>query len=531
MPKQPNILLLVNDHQAYYRHGWDGGVRPQTPHFDRIAQEGVRFERAYCATPLCGPARRTLLTGLYPHNHHNFYNYSEAPYNHEIYLSRLAQAGYRNYYFGKWHAGPGTAHDFGCRGWSDTDYGNPYISTRYAEYLEEYELERAEHHVEFCFTNGFFARQFPQLKAGTRYQSNYAWCGEHAVGLTTTPKETHEAFFLADLAGKALDECAAAPDDQPFHLRVDFWGPHQPHFPTQEFADLYDPAQITEYGSFRDTLENKPAVFHHDLNQPLVDEQNRFQIPSPLTWPQWQQIVARAYAHATLVDAAAGRILERLDALGLAENTVVIWTADHGDALASHGGRFDKGSYLTEEVVRVPLAMRYPGVAAPGQINKRLICSTDIAPTLLDLAGAAFANQVDGRSFLPLVNGEQARADFAPWRTDLMVETFGHGFGIFHMGRALITEQYKYVDNDAQLHELYDLHADPYQLQNLIHHPETESTLVEMRARLRQWQKLTDDAGVANPAYQQALVDEAALLDALVRRRTAKAGLAAPTTG
>ncbi|MEZ4656228.1 MAG: DUF4976 domain-containing protein [Caldilineaceae bacterium] len=169
-------------------------------------------------------------------------------------------------------------------------------------------------------------------------------------------------------------------------------------------------------------------------------------------------------------------------------------------------------------------------MAAPGQLCHELICSTDIAPTLLDLAGTAFANGVDGRSFWPLVDGGHTQDDFAPWRTDLMVETFGHGFGIFHMGRALITDRHKYVDNDAQLHELYDLHADPYQLQNLLNHPDAESILPDMRARLRQWQESTGDAGVVNPAYQQALTDEAVLLEALVRRRTAKAGLEAPTT-
>lgn len=530
MTNRPNILMLVNDHQVHYRHGWDGGVRPQRPNFDRVASEGMRFARAYCAIPLCGPARRTLLTGLYAHNHKNFYNYSDSPYAHENYLEHLAGVGYRNYYFGKWHAGPGTALDFACHGFSDTDYGNPYITPRYFDYLEEYELPRAEHHIDFCFTNGFFARQFPKLQPGVRYQSEFAWCGEHAVGVTTTPKETHESFFLADLACKALDECAAHKDGRPFHLRVDFWGPHQPHFPTQEFADLYDPSAIGLYGNFHDTLERKPHIFHHDVNRPLVDEGNRFHVPSALPWPQWQQIMARAYAHTTMVDAAAGQILDKLEVLGLAENTIVIWTADHGDALASHGGRFDKGSYLTEEVVRVPLAIRYPGHIPSGQQSDNLVCSTDLAPTILDLAGTKFTNPVDGQSILPLLAPPTAVEQVA-WRDDLMVQTFGHGFGIFHMGRALITDRYKYVDNDEQLHELYDLENDPYQLHNLIDLPDFASTAQEMRERLLRWQTDTNDMGKVDPAYQQALVDEPKKLAALVKRRAIKAGIEAPTTG
>ncbi|MCB0190150.1 MAG: sulfatase-like hydrolase/transferase, partial [Caldilineaceae bacterium] len=285
------------------------------------------------------------------------------------------------------------------------------------------------------------------------------------------------------------------------------------------------------YGNFHDTLERKLPIFHHDVNKPLVDEQNQFHVPSALPWPQWQQIMARAYAHTTMVDAAAGLILDKLEALGLAENTIVIWTADHGDALASHGGRFDKGSYLTEEVVRVPLAVRYPGNIAPGQQSAHLVCSTDIAPTILDLAGTTFGHAVDGQSIAPLFTTHDPTESATPWRDDLMVQTFGHGFGIFHMGRALITDRYKYVDNDEQLHELYDLERDPYQLHNLIDLPEFTSTAQEMCERLGRWRRNTNDLGKADPAYQQALIDEPEKLAALVKRRAIKAGIEAPTTG
>ena len=114
MSDRPNIVFLLNDHQAYYRHGWDGGPRVQRPYFDRLASEGVVFDRAYTASPLCGPARRTILTGLYPHTHREIKNDICAPFLHELYLDKLADSGYHNYYYGKWHAGPGTAHDHRC---------------------------------------------------------------------------------------------------------------------------------------------------------------------------------------------------------------------------------------------------------------------------------------------------------------------------------------------------------------------------------------------------------------------------------
>ena len=514
MSTKPNIVLLVNDHQAYYRHGWDGGVKPQTPNFDRLADEGMRFTRAYTTVPLCGPSRRTMITGLYPHNHRNYYNYSDAPYDHEVYLNNLADAGYRNYYFGKWHAGPGTALDFNSTGFSDTDYGNPYINPVYQDYLQRKGLPRAEHYVERHFWNDVFRQQFPKLRDGITYRSESAWCGEHAVGLTTTPKETHEAFFLADLACDQLTEIANSDDDRPFHLRVDFWGPHQPFFPTAEFANLYDPESIGEYGSFRDTLEGKPELFHHDNNQPLSDENNHFHTPSPLKWEEWQRMVALAYAHITMIDAAGGVILDKLKELGLDENTIVIWTSDHGDGLASHGGRFDKGSYITEEVSRVPLAVRWPGKIAPHQTNDDLVCSIDLAPTLLNMADTGFAKPVDGRSWLPLATGAGSG-----WRDSLMIESFGHGYGVHHIVRAVLAGSYKYIYNHEQMDELYHLESDPYELNNLIDDPGHSEMLAEMRQLLKDWQQATGDLGADDPHYHKAVADDPSKLKALMAHR------------
>jgi arylsulfatase A-like enzyme len=517
MSGKPNIVLIVVDHQAYYRHGWDGGVRPQTPNFDRLASEGISFNRSYCATPLCGPARRTLLTGLYTHNHKNYYNYSEAPYDHEIYFDRLAEHGYRNYYFGKWHAGPGTPFDFHCEGFSDTDYGNPYITKEYHQYLKSRGLPRAEHLVERAFWNDLFLKLFPYLQIGNHYKCNRSWCGEHASGLTLTPKETHESFFLANLACDKLTELALAADDQPFHLRVDFWGPHQPHFPTKEFAELYDPDGIEEYGSFQDLLNKKPSFFFEDTNQPLSDMNNRFRVPSPLTWKEWQKIIARAYAHITMVDAAGGIILDKLDQLGLSDNTIVIWTADHGDALASHGGRFDKGSYMTEEVIRVPLAIRYPKEISPRQVSEELVCSMDLPITILDVAGTGFENKVDGQSLLPLFNGEANG-----WREDLMVETFGHGYGKFHNGRLVLAGNYKYITYAGEISELYDLKNDPYELHNLIDEPQYKKNVEDMQKRLKVLQHRSGDNGFDDKAFQKAIEADGDLLTALARRRETK---------
>lgn len=390
----PNILLLLNDHQAYYRHGWDDGPRPQRPHFDRLAAEGVDFSRAYTACPLCMPVRRTVLTGVFPHNHrvlHNSEGQIPAPY--EYYFSRLAKRGYRNHYYGKWHAGPpGSARDHGCEGFSYPSFGNPYATLEYRQYLKQRGLPMAEHRIERRF-----GPWRDKVQSGDRHHGADGW--PDATGLTLTPKETHEAFFLAHLVCDQLRENAES--GQPFAMRVDFWGPHHPHFPTMEFADLYRPEDIPVYGNFHDDLSGKPDIYHTAHWAPLGRDGRLIQ-PSPLSWSAWQRVLARAYANVTMIDAAGGLILDALDELGLSENTLVIWSADHGDGLACHGGHFDKGSYMAEEVLRVPMAVRWPGRIQPGRVCNRLVSLLDLAPTFLELAGANFNHRTDGTSLVPL---------------------------------------------------------------------------------------------------------------------------------
>ena len=358
------------------------------------------------------------------------------------------------------------------------------------------------------------AREFPALEAGATYRSERYWCGEHASGITTTPKETHEAFFLADLACEQLAALAADREGAPFHLRIDFWGPHQPYFPTREFAALYDPEDIPVYGSFADDLNCKPALYRHDPHRTLTDEDGFLATPSKLGWGEWQRILARAFAHITMVDAAGGLILDKLDELGLTENTLVIWTADHGDGVASHGGRFDKGSYLTEEVLRVPLALRYPGTIAPGQVADALTCGTDIAPTILAAAGTAFAQPVDGESLLPLATGA-----IKTGRESLLVETYGHGFGTIELGRALIKGRHKLIKWQDYAGELYDLEADPYELRNLYDDPTLAAVRADLEAELDHWLRKTGDEDFGAPISDEFReIDHQRFQELLARR-------------
>jgi arylsulfatase A-like enzyme len=467
---RPNILFLLFDHQLYYRHGWDGGPSVRRPHFDSLKERGILFNRAYTVAPLCSPSRRSMLTGLYPHRHGEIKNDINVPFGPmDNYLDILSAGGYRCVYYGKWHAGPDTARERGCEGISYPSYGNPYTTPEYGAYLMEHNLPFPEVIAERVFWAS-------NATEGEPYRQTGALCNEHMTGILRTPKETHEAFYLAHLACGKLRELANSRDGKPFHLRVDFWGPHQPYFPTQEYLDMYNQADIPVYGNFRNDLTDKPDTYRLEANAHISKDRQLIR-PNPLDWEVWQEILSRAYAHQTLCDEAAGLILDALRETGLDENTLIVWSADHGDALACHGGHFDKGSYMPEEVLRIPMLLSHPGMLPQGETSPRIVSNLDIPATILQAAGLRFGTPVDGRSLFDAADTGK------PWDNHTISQTHGHGEDV--VGRALLEERYKYVYTSNQTDELYDLTDDPYELSNLAVKPEYGSLRTELRGRLK----------------------------------------------
>jgi len=352
-------------------------------------------------------------------------------------------------------------------------------------------LPKATHRIDKLFWHSDTKTGFPQLQEGsTGYRCDRFWCGETALGITETPKETHECFFLADLACRQLEALAAQPDRGPFHLRVDFWGPHQPFFPTKEFADQYDPKEIGEYPSFKDNLINQPKVFRMEASHPLTTDGEWIDIPSNLSWPAWQRIIARCYGHISMVDAAGGQIIEKIKELGLDENTLIIWTTDHGDALATHGGHFDKDSHMSAEVMHVPLAINWKGVIPDGIQDDHFVFTCDLPVTILDAAGLEFTDRVDGKSLLNLAIPDRGASD---WRQSLMCETYGHGYGRTIIGRMVVDGHYKYVVTENDLEQLYDVKTDRFEMDNLAVKPEFNEVKRKMQVLLHSHQVKSED--------------------------------------
>jgi arylsulfatase A-like enzyme len=306
-------------------------------------------------------------------------------------------------------------------------------------------------------------------------------------------------------ASNRLVHTLSAWDDRPFFLRVDSYGPHMPYLAGRCYVERCDPAQIAEYGSFRDDLSGKPEVYWTEFNHPFSRD-GKLIVPSVLPWSEWQEILKYCYGQITMVDAAGGMVLDELERLGLAEDTLVVWTTDHGDAVASHGGHFDKNAYMTEEVLRIPMALRWPGHIPEGRVSQRLVSNLDLPQTLLEVAEASSPWTMDGQSLIGLARGSE-EAERA-WRDDLMCETFGH-HGEQVVGHTLVTQRfkcsiYRYSDRSEVMEELYNLDQDPYELSNLIGDPGHEAVLQDLRLRLRAWcERSGDTVGVLSVANER----------------------------
>ena len=482
---RPNILLIITDHHAWFDHNRKGEYEFELPRFERFWRGGVRFDRASSVCPICSPARASMMTGLYPSAHGLRWN-TEAlrmPGNRSdfapgtrLYGHFLAGQGYRNAYVGKWHCGhERLPADYGLEGWSLPDYGKVYMSDAYRRYAERRGLGDAQARIEHYLTR-------PEWEGQTLVLHDRSpWRFMNGSGVLAGPPEAHEENFVAHLAVEKLRQLAEG--DRPWSLVASFWGPHQPYYPTEPYAGMIDPKSIPVYPSFEDECEGKPL--RHLIHRDLTHGPPRKYWPD---WPTWQEVLARCYEQQLQLDDAVGTILDALDDLGLAEDTMVMWLADHGDALASHGGVWDKASTFTEEVARVPMAVRWPRELPAGARTNKLVSNMDVTATMLDAAGAVVPANMHSRSLLPLCRDLRGAA----WPDQVVCEHNGHGDNILQ--RIVVTDQFKYVAALFDGDELYDLREDPHEMTNLIHSSRHADVCEEMRARLIEHITSTDDS-------------------------------------
>ena len=453
---RPNVLMIVSDQERADVLGCYGGPC-QTPAIDRLAADGVRFETCLAPTAICSPTRASFLTGLYPHGHGILNNVHEpdalrvdlAP-GTVTYPELLRAAGYRLAYVGKWHAGAGGPQ---ARGFHDVVMAEDVVAGANDEAIVA---------VEPTLLEPIYAR-YPHGRL-------------LVAGIDPRPPERTETRRDSDAAIGLLRQYADI--DQPFCIRLDFEGPHHPYMPPQPYAALYEPDAIPPWPNFADDASTKPAAQARLIEQRGV---------VGWTWADWQPVVARYFGFVSFIDAEIGRVLDAVDALGLRESTVVIHTADHGDMTGSHGGQFNKGPLMYDEICRVPLIIRDPRSAGRG-VCRGLVGSPALMPTILELAGVPVPPRLHASSLVPWIVDPAAR----PEGDAAFAEYHGDEWGLYSM-RMIRTQTAKYVYSPHGIDELYDLKSDPHELVNRIEDPSFAGVRTDLRGRLSAWMIETDD--------------------------------------
>jgi arylsulfatase A-like enzyme len=439
MEQQPNIVLFMTDQLRRDALGCHGNSICRTPNLDRIAEQGRCFENAFTVSPVCSPSRASLMTGLYPHNNGVMINTHIAPaWNRGLssdmrtFSSILQQAGYAMDYVGKWHVN----EDLGPR---------------------EFGFDR--HEEPSCEKN---------LKPGTETFVTFS-NGTSSV-LAATNGCPADDTTLAMRTRRGIDMMRErAQQDMPFFLRVDVTQPHHVNTPPEPYASLYDPKRIPPWGNFVDDFQGKPDGHLRKREEWGLTNKD---------WSWWSEIVAKYYGDVTQIDTCVGEMLNAIEELGIADNTIFLFSTDHGDAMGSHN-HFEKAGTMYDEVFRIPLLAKGPAKwIKPGR-EDLFVRLLDLMPTFVEWSGGCIGQPVDGRSLAPLMRDESVDE----WPDSVYCESHGEVWGYFSQ-RMVRTTRWKYVYAPHTKDELYDLREDPAELVNLIDDRECADVLDEMKARL-----------------------------------------------
>ncbi|MGP4006008.1 sulfatase-like hydrolase/transferase [Streptomyces sp. 4N124] len=472
-----NVLFLMTDQHRVDTLGCYGNPHINTPHLDRLAATGTRFDRFYTPTAICAPARASLLTGQAPFRHRLLANYERnVGYLEDLredaftYPAALAERDHQLGLIGKWHVGTHrSAASYGFDGPDLPGWHNPVDHPDYLAYLEERNLP---------------PYRITEPVRGTTPNGNP---GNLLAARLQQPVEATFEHYLATRAIEQLEKYAA--DGRPFFLATHFFGPHLPYLLPDAYYDLYDPELVELPPSIAETFEGKPPVQRNYSAHWAFDT-----MPLEAT----RKLIAVYWGYVTLIDAQIGRILTRLDELGLTDDTSVFFTADHGEFTGAHR-LHDKGPAMYEDIYRIPGIIRVPG--QPPQVRQEFVTLTDCTATILDLAGCDTSPATDSRSLLPLVRGEHPQ-----WPAELLAEFHGHHFP--YPQRMLRDDRYKLVVNPESVNELYDLRADPHELVNRYDRPE----LADVRRRLmRRLYDLLRERGDNFYHWMTSMVDIGAL--------------------
>ena len=452
--KYMNLLLINGDQFRHDCLGFRGIRNVKTPNLDRLAKESVVYTNAFTPLPVCAPARQALLSGRHPDSFGAQWNYdfmmTPTVQPQWCWPGELAQSGMQTAYLGRFHVSPDLKPaDFGYQ---------KHISWAGHKQLLQ------EKYSEVQYTGGWFGCSNP---------------------VSVEDSGTH---WMADRACEVLEEFAAA--GKPWHIWVDYEEPHLPCRPSAPFSEMYDPDQIEPWPGSDDPFENKPYCHRQQTLNWATDE---------LTWKDFAPMVARYYGVVSQLDDAIGRILKKLKELGQWEDTIIIFTSDHGDMCGSHN-MLDKHYVMYDDIVRVPLIVRLPGTV-PAECTSFVSNCLDIPASVRAWFGLKAPVVAHGRK-LPVNEAEDGEGRTCIWST-----SNGQQFGLYST-RMLRDARWKYVWNLTDIDELYDLETDPGEKVNRIGDADQAERITGMRQALYEQLSKTGDPFVKNEWIRRQLLEE-----------------------
>ncbi|MEZ5288472.1 MAG: sulfatase [Vicinamibacterales bacterium] len=437
--RAPNIVMVLVDDMRWDEMHVVGHPFIETPNMDRVAREGARFQNAFATTPLCSPSRASFLTGQYAHTNGIVDNTARPSHDLPIFPKELRSAGYRTGFFGKWHMGNDASPRPGFDRWvampGQGEAVDPHLN------VDGTDLQKT----------GYV----------TDVLTDYV---EQFIG------ETGDQPFLVYLAHKAIHPNVVQRDDGSVGT-----------VPGQPGGFVAAERHRGRYAT-RD-MPRRPNAFHPPVDKPALMRPIPGLPPLGKETATTDEEIRGRIEMLLAVDDSLGRILAALERRGQLDDTVVVFTSDHGYFYGEHGLNEER-RLAYEETIRIPMLVRYPSAVTPGSTPDQLVLSIDLAPTFLELAGVAVPPRMQGRSLAPVFADPAA-----PWRDAFLVEYYSDTVfpRMLNTGYSAVrTDRYKYIQyrDLTGMDELYDLEADPYEEHNRITDPAAAGLLDTMRGRL-----------------------------------------------
>ena len=460
----PNILLFIAD--GLRAQSLDPDLQVVAPHIRNLAERGVEIHNAYTPLPTCSPARASLMTGLRPHNHGVLQVEHTVDSDQSVlradkphWAQRLQSAGYQTAYFGKWHVE---------RTLQLQDFGWEISHT----------LGREGHRK--TSAQGMVAESALDPALSRYHQGPEGYNDTLHYGVSDEPLGQRPISRTTDAACAYLQ---SAPSDRPWCCVASYYEPNEAMLVGREAYEHYEVEKLALPANLRDDFSGRPKIYRRQQ-----------QIFAHLSAAQWRQALACYYGRITEINVQLGRLLGVLEAKGFLENTLVVFTSDHGKYVGSHG--FEAHNFGPfEEIYNIPLIVAGPGVAR-GIATRARVGFHDLCPTLLELAGAAPIQVPDSRSFVPLLHhpkGHEAcfRSGYAEY----------HGTRFPLAQRIYWEDEWKFVFNGFDFDELYNLDQDPAEMHNLASAPEQSERIRYMMGRIWEHLEATADRALVNTHY------------------------------